>query len=124
MNNSKLGFARNLLCLAALIATISLGWLAGHVLRYSIPTLWHLPIEEIDPRIKTGYEFELEGIRPLAALPESSPVPQVRVYFGGLQVNLLERCVGSTYYTSLPAKCRSVEGRLVRIGESPWEIIP
>ena len=31
---------------------------------------------------------------------------------------------GYTYYTSLPAKCQSASGELVRVEESPWKITP
>jgi len=122
VNNSKLSFACNLLCLAALIATASLGWMAGHVIRFSIPEyqFQHPPTPEIDPQIKNGFEFE--GIRRLVVLPGNPQVPQARVFIGGIQVKPLEGCVGNTYYTSLPAKCRSVDGRLVRVGRNPQEI--
>ena len=73
-------------------------------------------IEEVDPRIKTGYEFEIEGIRRLVVFPEISLAPQVRIYPGEGQINFMDGCVGNTYYTSLPAKCRSLDGRLVRVG--------
>jgi hypothetical protein len=39
----KRKFLLKVLILTALIATISLGWLAGHVLRYSYPEIWHPP---------------------------------------------------------------------------------
>jgi hypothetical protein len=106
--------------MAALVGTVSLGWLAGHILRYSLPALWHPPIQETNPQIKNGYEFEFEG-ESFILTPQESP--WVRVYIGGAQVESPDRCMGYTYYTSLPAKCRSVNGELVRVGESPWEII-
>jgi hypothetical protein len=119
-NISKRSFVRKLLVLAALTGTVLFGWLAGHILRYSIPALWHPPIQEMNPQIKNGYEFEFEGER-LILTPQENP--WVRVYIGGAQVEPQERCAGYTYYTSLPAKCRSVDGELVMVGESPWEII-
>jgi len=106
-------FPRNLIILAVLIGTVLVGWLAGHILRFSIPALWHPPIEEIDPRIKTGFELELEGERIILT-------PQENAW---IRVESLERCPGYTYYTSLPAKCRSVDGELVRVGENQREII-
>lgn len=106
-------FLRNLLILAVLIGTVSLGWLAGHILRFSLPALWHPPIEEIDPRIKNGFKLELEGERIILT-------PQENAW---IRVESLERCPGNTYYTSLPAKCRSADGELVRVGGNQREII-
>jgi len=117
---SKQGFAWNLLVLVVLIGTVSLGWLAGHILRYSLPKLWHPPVQETNPQIKNGYQFELEDEHFILTPQE---VPWVRVYIGGERLKPPERCVGMTYYTSLPAKCRSVSGELVQVGESPWKII-
>jgi len=121
MQKSKL--ALKILVLVTLIATVSLGWLAGHIVRFSIPEyqFQHPPIEEINPQIKTGYQFEFEGIRRLIVLP--GLVPQAWVYSGKGQIDLWKICEGNTYYTSLPAKCRSVDGRLVRVGESQWEYL-
>ena len=113
LNISKQSFARNLLVLATLIGTASLGWLAGHILRYSIPALWHPPLQETNPHIKTGYEFEFEGER-FILMPQENP--WVRVYIDGAQVKPPEQCAGHTYYTSLPAKCHTADGRLVRVG--------
>lgn len=36
---------------------------------------------------------------------------------------LLEQCQTTIYYTSLPAKCRTVNGDLVRVGETGSDII-
>jgi len=47
--------------------------------------------------------------------PEN-PRVQVRVFIDNELVNLPEQCVGDTYYTSLPAKCHTADGRLVRVG--------
>jgi hypothetical protein len=113
VNISKQSFAWNLLVLVALVGTVSLGWLAGHILRYSIPALWHLPIQETNPQIKNGFEFEFEG-EPIILTPQENP--WVRVYIGGEPAKPPERCMGYTYYTSLPAKCHTAGGRLVRVG--------
>lgn len=112
VNINKQSFARNLLVLAALIGTVALGWLAGHILRYSIPALWHPPIQEMNPQIRNGYEFEFEDERFILTPQEN---PWVRVYIGRTRVELQERCLGITYYTSLPAKCQSVDGNLVGV---------
>jgi len=102
VNNSKLSFACNLLCLAALIATASLGWMAGHIVRFSIPEyqFQHPPIEEINPQIKTGYQFEFEGIRRLIVLP--GLVPQAWVYSGKGQIDLWKICEVNTYTPPCP----------------------
>ena len=113
-------FVSNVLILAALVGSVSLGWLAGHILRYSLPALWHPPIQETNPQIKTGYEFEFVG-RPSVIRPLENP--GVQIYNSGELLKPPERCMGMTYYTSLPAKCRSVSGELVQVGESPWKII-
>ena len=117
---SKQSFAWNLLVLVALVGTVSLGWLAGHVLRYSLPAFWHPPIQETNPQIKNGYDFEFVGKSSVITPLEN---PLVRVYIDEEFLKPPERCVGMTYYTSLPAKCRSVSGELARVGESPWKII-
>lgn len=116
-------FLLNILILTALVATTSLGWLAGHILRYSFYTLWHPPIQQVDPRIKTGFEFESGSIRRLALLPEIYQASHAKIYFDQLQDTLFDRCTKNTYYTSLLAKCRSISGELVRAGEGSWEII-
>jgi len=113
-------FPRNLIILAVLIGTVLVGWLAGHILRYSIPALWHPPIRENGPRIKTGIELELKGER-IILMPQENL--WIRVYIGGNQVEPFERCPGNMYYTSLPAKCRSANGELVRVGGNQREII-
>jgi len=101
-------FPRNLIILAVLIGTVLIGWLAGHILRYSTPALWHPPIQEVDPRIKNGLELEFECER-IILTPQENP---------WIRVGPLERCLGYTYYMSLPAKGRSVDGELVRVGEN------
>ena len=110
-------YVRKVLVLIALIATTSFGWLVGHIVRFSIPVYQHPPIEEIDPHIRNGYEPEYEGIRrqfvwtgvPAARIPSSEGA----IILGELT---MEQCLGSTYYTSLPAKCQTADGRLVRVG--------
>ena len=102
----------NVLVLAALIGTVLFGWLSGHVLRYSILTFRHPPVQETDPHIKNGYQLEFQDKRATATL---QPDPWVRVYIAGMPAGLQDDCPGLTYYTSLPAKCRTADGRLVRI---------
>jgi hypothetical protein len=113
----------NLLVLAALTGTVLLGWLAGHILRYSIPAFWHPPIRETDPHIKTGFEMELEGERSLLRLQAN---PWVRGFSAGTQAEPQGRCPRLTYYTSLPAKCRTIDGQLVRVegGQQGTILIP
>ena len=118
---------RNVLILAALIGLVLFSWILGHILRYSIPALWHPPIQETDPQVRYGIELEFEGIRRLAVLPEMTPAnTQAQTYILEVQITLPERCLGYTYYTSLPAKCRTVDGRLVQVGgiESNVILIP
>jgi len=117
-----LKFTKNFLVLAALTGAVLFGWLAGHILRHSIPEFQfqHPPIPESGPKIKNGLEFE--GQRIVAAIDE----PWVRVYIDEIPVNQMEVCEGNTYYTSLPAKCRSADGKLVRVERAYLErlIIP
>ena len=126
MQNNKLpGLFLNLLILMTVIGLTLTGWLAGHILRFSMRELWHPPIEEIDPKIKTGDIFELEGRRIVASADSSS----VRIYVDeellvqSLEFNL---CQGNTYYTSRPAKCHSADGRLERVDglQQKMRIIP
>jgi len=108
----------NLLVLVALVGLLIAGWLAGHVWRYSNPALWHPPIPEMNPQIKTGFEYE--GIPRLAVFgkrltavenPASQPV---RIWPEMGPAKRHDRCTGSAHFTSLPAMCHSAEGRLVR----------
>lgn len=113
---------RNVLVLIAVVGLILAGWLAGHIFRHLTPYYQHPPIEEIDPHIKNG--FEAEGIRRQVVFTES-PVTRIFTSEGSLLLGevLLENCVGNTYYTSLPAKCRSADGRLVRVEENGVYIV-
>jgi hypothetical protein len=118
----KLKLVNNLLVLVVLTGAILAGWLAGHILRYIIPAYQHPPIEEIDPHIENGFKFE--GIRRQVVLI-GNPAPSVfsferTVY---LEQILFDQCLGSTYYTSLPAKCHSVDRRLVRVDGTKSNVI-
>lgn len=118
---------RNVLILATLIGLVLFSWLVGHILRYSIPALWHPPIQETDPQTEYGIDLEFEGIRRLVVLPEMAPGnAQIQIYKREVQITLPGRCLGYTYYTSLPAKCRTVDGRLVQVGgvEGNFILIP
>lgn len=117
--NSKINFARNILVLTALIAIVALGWLTGHILRFSIPSLGHPPLEESDPQIKTGLEkggirrqFVWTGVHGFSG--------EGAVLSGEFS---LAQCLGITFYTSLPAKCRSVDGKWVQVGNSGREFV-
>ena len=109
----------NLLVLIALTSAVLFGWLAGHIMRFSIPVYQFqgTPTPEFDLHIKNGYEFELQGIRRLVVLTENSAV-RVFTDTGTLNLEgvLLEQCLGTTYYTSLPAKCHNANGELIRVG--------
>ena len=115
-----------LLVIIILISAVLFGWLAGHILRFSMPAyqLQHPPIPKFDPDIKIGSEFELQGIRRLVVLTESSTM-SVFTDTGrtGLEEMLTEQCLGITYYTSLPAKCLSANGDLIRVGEGGSNIM-
>jgi len=111
---SKTKIALNILILAALISTVSIGWLVGHVIRFSIPEFWQPPIEERIPGEKIG-----DASQP--------PLPAERIPVTRWNANvtpmMLEHCKTNVYYTSLPAKCRSVDGNLVRVGVVQREIM-
>jgi hypothetical protein len=120
----RIEIARNVLVLAVLIGLVLLSWLLGHILRYSIPSLWHPPIQETDPQIRYGLDFELEGIRRLAVLPGLAPAnAPAHAQPGEIWGALPAECPGYTYYTSLPAKCRTVDGRLVQVRSTESRIL-
>jgi len=120
--NSKIRLARNIFVLTALIAIVAFGWTVGHILRFSISSLGHPPIEEIDPRIKTG--LEEGGIRRQFVW---TGIPAARVFSGEGAVIPGEfspaQCPGTTFYTSLPAKCRSANGELIRAWNAGREFV-
>ena len=103
---------RNLLILSILIGVILLGWLAGHVIRYSIPEFQ--PAPEIVPGMRIG------------ANPKLPPQILERLPITSWSVIPLQGCKADIYYTSLPAKCRSLDGRLMRVGGAQLErlIVP
>ena len=112
----------NLAILAALAGLVLSGWLVGHVLRYSLPALWHPPLPEMDPGLITGYEYE--GVRRLAQLPQVTRIQLpnseeiLRRPGDTLPGIASQECVSYTFFTSLPAKCHTADGRLVRVGGS------
>lgn len=115
-----------LLVLIALTCAVLFGWLTGHFIRFSIPAyqLQRSPIPEFNLHMKNGYEFELQGIRRLAILTENSTMSIFSdTGEAGLEMFLAEQCLGTTYYTSLPAKCHNRNGDLVRVGEGGPNII-
>lgn len=108
---------RKFIVLTAVLGFTLTGWLVGHILRFSIPAhdFQHPPTEEIDPKIKIG--LEADGIQ------------RQFVFTGKLGRGVFTNegtitlgeyssvgCLGMTYYTSLPAKCRTADGKLVRVG--------
>jgi hypothetical protein len=121
---NRIEIARNMLVLAALVGLVLFSWLLGHILRYSIPALWHPPVQERDPQIKYGLEFDFEGIRRFVVLPElaAGSMP-AQVQLSEIWAALPAQCLGSTYYTSLPAKCRTVDGRLVQVRSTVSRIL-
>jgi hypothetical protein len=115
-----------LLVLIALTCAVLFGWLTGHIIRFSIPVyqLQDSPIPKFNLHMKNGYEFELQGIRRLAVLTESSTMSVFSdTGEAGLELFRIEQCLGTTYYTSLPAKCNSMNGDLIRVGEAGLDII-
>ncbi|MGB7873082.1 MAG: hypothetical protein WBL25_01770 [Anaerolineales bacterium] len=112
----------NFLIFTAVVGLVFTGWLAGHILRHTTPAIQHPPVQELDPHIKNG--FEPEGIRRQAVLMEISGMGvftnEGSFYLGQA---LFNGCVGNTYYTSLPAKCRSGDGKLVKVGGNDSYII-
>lgn len=112
---------RNLLVLFSVIGLVLTGWLAGHILRYSIPAhqFRHPPVPEFDLHIKNGNLFDFEGIRRQVVLT-GNPTARVsgnREAFD-LRKIVLNECNGNTYFTSLPAKCHTPDGRLVQAGSA------
>ena len=103
----------NLLVLIAVIGLGLAGWLTGHIVRHITPAYQHPPTEEVDPRIKTGY---LIGTNDQIIIIGSLNESQQGFYFNGLHVNGQGICTGNTFFTSFPARCQSVDGKLVSIG--------
>lgn len=60
---NRLKLIRNLLVLFSVIGLVLTGWLAGHILRYSIPAhqFRHPPVPEFDLHLKNGNQFEGEN---------------------------------------------------------------
>lgn len=106
---------RNILVIALLIGLVLSSWLLGHILRFSIPALWHPPVQETNPQNKYGVEFD--GNRRMTLLLEVAPVKEhleiISIQDG--QDSPPGECRGLTYFTSLPAKCLSMDGRLVQV---------
>jgi len=111
---------QNLLILITVIGFALTGWLVGHILRHSIPKLWHPPIEEIIPGEKIGNAFEAYTPQILGGVPITNWSVDVA------PMMMLSQCKTDVYYTSLPAKCRSADGKLVRVERAYLErlIIP
>jgi hypothetical protein len=123
----RVEIVRNILVLLTLIGLVLFSWMLGHILRYSIPGLWHPRIPEIDPHIRYGGEFESEGIRRLAAFPGLALVDvQVKADLREQPSGPPEECLSLTYYTSLPAKCWTSDWRFVSVSgiESNVSVIP
>jgi len=104
---------RNLLVLIAVIGLVLAGWLTGHILRHITPAYQHPPIQEIDPQIKTGYFIGPDGQFTIVGSVDGL---EGQVFSGQAQFNLQAGCMGLTYFTSLPAKCLTPDGKLVRVG--------
>jgi hypothetical protein len=109
---------QNLLILITVIGFALTGWLAGHILRHSIPALWHPPIEERIPGEKIGSVFEAYTPQILGSVPITNWSVDVT------PLMMLNQCKSDVYYTSLPAKCQSVDGRLVQVGRQTVRLIP
>jgi len=112
---NRIEILRNLLVLAALVAAVLFSWMVGHTLRYSIPALWHPPIRETNPQTRYGAEFDFDGIRRTAVLPGLAPktAASVRIQVQARPGFVSNECMALTYFTSLPAKCLTADGRLV-----------
>lgn len=120
----RVELARNVLILAILAGVVLFSWLLGHMLRYSIPALWHPPVQETNPQIEYGAELDSPGIRRLVVLPGLTLAnAQVQVYVREEVGIRSGKCLGTTYYTSLPAKCRMADGRLVEVGPAKSRIL-
>jgi hypothetical protein len=102
-----------ILILTALVATVSLGWLAGHILRYSNPEIWQPPVHI--PGEKIVKIFKFVGFQHPGMPQELSPSSRLQSALSRLRVQSVEGCAGNTYYTSLPAKCRNLNGELVQL---------
>jgi hypothetical protein len=118
------GILAKILVLVALVGLVLLSWLAGHILRFSIPALWHPPLPETNPRIRYGDEIEFEGIRREVVLTGVAPETwYARIEVRAGQAPMSADCMGLTYFTSLPAKCLTADGRLVIVQEFEPNVI-
>ena len=109
---------QKVLILVLLVGMVLLSWLAGHTLRYAFPSLWHPPFRETDPQTRYGVEPVYEGIRRVVVLPGLAPRASSFQIEGTIQQRLLpDECMVLTYFTSLPAKCLTPDGRYRSVQE-------
>lgn len=56
-NSKKIRFVKKILILLAVIGLIGLSWLTGHILRHTLPELWHPPIRMPGEKIGDFQEY-------------------------------------------------------------------
>ena len=110
MQKAKL--ARNFLIIILLIGSVLVGWVIGNTIRQSI----------------RERQYALEGLsaEDFGGFQEYA-LPLGGVLIENWSVFAWEVCKDDIYYTSLPAKCQTIGGRLIEVGNNeatpillPW----
>ena len=107
MQKTKL--ALNLLILITLIGLVIVGWTAGDAIRKSFQ--------------ERQYLLESLSAEELGVFQTYTPQILVGVSITNGNITAGQGCKDNVYYTSLPAKCQSVEGRLIQVGDIESNII-
>jgi len=99
----------NLFIMVVLFGFVLTGWVVGDAIRHSKPELRRYPVETLSVK-------ELSIFR-------ANPTHQ----FGGVTITnwvvpAWRGCKDEVIYTSLPAKCHSMDGRLIEVGGNPDDI--
>ena len=99
-----------LLCVLIVLVVIGMttfGWVLGHIVKYSIPAFQHPPLHF--PGEKSGEATPLQA--------------HEKIPFMKSNINPVQNCQTTVYYTSLPAKCHTPNGKLVRVESFPQGFI-
>lgn len=118
---------RNALILSVLIGVTFIGWAWGHTMRYSIPTYqpapepqyWIPPAPENEIKTLNASEFNLEGEFVFFLTLDGT---QMQTDFSGALSYSQSQFMGNTFYTSLPAKCQSFDGKLIPMGDTQGQV--
>lgn len=109
----KSTFFLDLLILIGIIGFGLLGWIAGDAIRHSTPELRQYPLEYLST----------EELSIFSSYPTH---PLGGVLITNWDATAWMTCKDEVVYTSLPAKCQSIDGRLIEVGgnKQPIMLIP